>query len=127
MTSTPRAHFAGERYLTLETYRKNGTPVRTPLWFAQAGDVLYVYSLAATGKVKRIRRNPRVRVAPCTFRGRPTGAWVEATARIEDAEGAARGHQLLRQKYGWQKALGDLGNRLRPRQRVVLTIHVTSG
>ena len=126
MTSGKLAQFAGERYLNLESYRKNGKPVRTPLWFAQEGDALYVYSLANTGKVKRIRRNPRVQVAPCTFRGRPKGSWVEATARIEDAEGAARGHQLLRQRYGWQKALGDLGNRLWPRERVVMTIRVAS-
>ena len=126
MTSDKLAQFGGEKYLNLESYRKNGKPVQTPLWFAQEGDALYVYSLASTGKVKRIRRNARVRVAPCTFRGRPTGSWVEATARIEGAEGAARGHRLLRRKYGWQKALGDLGNRLWPRERVVMTIHVAS-
>lgn len=126
MTSGRLAQFGGEKYLNLESYRKNGTSVQTPLWFAQEGDVLYVYSLASTGKVKRIRRNARVRVVPCTFRGRPTRTWMEATARIENAEGAARGHQLLRQKYGWQKALGDIVSRVWPRERVVMTIHVAS-
>jgi PPOX class probable F420-dependent enzyme len=127
MTSDKLAQFVGAKYLNLESYRKNGTPVQTPLWFAQEGDALYVYSLASTGKVKRIRRNAQVRVAPCVFRGQPTGEWVEATASIEDAEGAARGHRLLRQKYGWQKALGDIVNRLWPRERVVMTIDLSPG
>jgi PPOX class probable F420-dependent enzyme len=70
MTSGSLVQFAGEKYLNLESYRKNGTPVQTPLWFVQEGERLYVYSLAKTWKVKRIRRNPQVRVAPCTFRGR---------------------------------------------------------
>jgi PPOX class probable F420-dependent enzyme len=119
--------FNGKKYLNLETYRKTGAAVRTPLWFAQdeaeAEGVLYVYSEAGSGKVKRIRNNPRVRVVPSDLRGNPQGEWVEARAEILDAAGAARGHQLLRQKY-LLKRVGDFFGRLRQRQHAVMAIRL---
>jgi PPOX class probable F420-dependent enzyme len=114
--------FAHEKYLNLETYRKTGTPVATPVWFAEAHGMLYIYSRADAGKVKRIRQNPTVRIVPCDARGHPKGAWVEAKARILDARGAVRGHTLLNQKYGWMKRIGDAFSWLRRRQRVVIAI-----
>jgi PPOX class probable F420-dependent enzyme len=117
------AQFAGKKYLNLETYRKSGAAVRTPLWFAEEEGVLYVYSEAGAGKVKRIRNDPRVRVVPSDLRGNPQGEWVEARAEILDAEGAARGHQLLRQKY-LLKRVGDFFGRLRRREHAVMAIRV---
>jgi uncharacterized protein len=114
--------FAHQKYLNLETYRKTGVPVATPVWFAEANGTFYIYTLAHAGKVKRIRNNPKVRIVPCDARGHPTGEWVTAQARILDAHGAARGHQLLNQKYGWMKRLGDVVSRLRRRERVVIAI-----
>ncbi|MGH9576862.1 MAG: pyridoxamine 5'-phosphate oxidase family protein, partial [Terriglobales bacterium] len=70
------AQFAGHKYLNLETYRRSGEEVLTPVWFAQDGRVFYIYSLADAGKIKRIRRKPRVRIAPCNFRGDLLGTWV---------------------------------------------------
>ena len=118
------AQFAGQKYLNLETYRRNGRPVATPVWFAEEHGTFYIYSLAHAGKVKRIRRNPHVRIVPCDMRGNPKGDWVDATARILDEDGAAQGHQLLNQKYGWIKRVGDVVSRLRRRQRVVIAIDV---
>ena len=119
------AQFRGRKYLNLETYRKSGAAVRTPLWFAQdeAEGVLYAYSLADSGKVKRLRNNPRVRVVPSDMRGTPQGEWVEARAEILDAAGAARGHQLLRQKYV-MKRLFDLLGRFRGRRHAVMAIRL---
>ena len=114
--------FAHQKYLNLETYRNSGKPVATPVWFAEAHGTFYIYSLAHAGKVKRIRHNPRVRIVPCDVRGNPKGEWVDATARILDEHGAARGHQLLNQKYGWMKRIGDAVSRLRRRPRVVIAI-----
>jgi PPOX class probable F420-dependent enzyme len=93
------AQFARAKYLNLETFRKTGVGVRTPVWFAQdvvaATTVFYVYSEAGAGKVKRIRNNPKVRVAPCTMRGEVRGGWIDGRARLcEDGE-AAHGQQLL--------------------------------
>lgn len=116
-------HFVGEKYLNLETYRKSGTPVRTPVWFAAEDGALYVYSLAGAGKVKRIRNNQRVRIVPCTVRGRPKGDWVEARARIVEQAEAEYGHRLLNKKYPL-KRIGDWFSRLRRRKQAVIAITV---
>ncbi|MFY9557351.1 MAG: PPOX class F420-dependent oxidoreductase [Blastocatellia bacterium] len=116
--------FAGQKYLNLESYRKTGAAVATPVWFAQDGGEMYIYSLANAGKVKRIRNNPRVRVIPCDMRGNPNGEWVEAHARILDAGEAARAHRLLDQKYGWMKKLGNFYSKLMKRERTAFAIRL---
>jgi PPOX class probable F420-dependent enzyme len=116
--------FAEQRYLNLETYRRTGQPVTTPVWFAIERDIIYVYTLADAGKVKRIRNNPRVRIAPCDARGALKGTWVEATARIVDDSEAARAHALFIAKYGWLKRLADLFRKIRPKPRAVIAISV---
>ena len=83
--ANPFAAFEGQKYLSLETFRKNGEGVRTPIWFAAEKDggaaVLYIYTIADTGKVKRIRNNPRVRIAPCDMRGNVTGGLGRGAGR----------------------------------------------
>ncbi len=116
--------FARAKYLNLETFRKSGVGVRTPVWFAQEGAVFYLYSAPDAGKVKRIRNNPKVRVAPCDMRGNLRGAWVEGRARICAAEEAARGQEMLRKKYGFLKVAGDFFSRLRGRTQTVLAIQI---
>jgi PPOX class probable F420-dependent enzyme len=123
MSTKSLAQFADQKYLNLETYRKTGQPVATPVWFAEANGTLYMYSLANAGKVKRIRNNSRVRIVPCDMRGQPKGEWVEAKARILDEREAALGHKLLNDKYGWMKRIGDAFSKLRQRQRVVIAIN----
>ena len=139
----PIAQFADAKYLNLETFRKTGIGVCTPVWFAQElgppsrtgvvrdgveeNSVLYIYSAPDAGKVKRIRNNPKVRVAPCTFRGDLRGAWVDARASICESSEAAHGQDLLRRKYGWLKILGDYFSRLRGHNQVVIAIHLDQG
>lgn len=121
----PFTSFVGEKYLSFESYRKNGAAIRTPMWFAEGDGVLYVYSLADAAKVKRVRNNPRVRIAPCDVRGKVKGEWVDATATILDETGAARGHECLNAKYGWMKRLGDFFSvRVRHRKRAVMAIRL---
>ena len=122
MHSPHLTSFVTQKYLNLESFKRDGTPVQTPVWFAEEHGVLYVYTLANAGKVKRIRRHLRIRLAPCTMRGTVIGPWVEAEATIVDAATAAHGHALLRQKYGWLKGIGDLCSRLLHRERVVIAI-----
>lgn len=124
MANEKLAQFADEKYLNLESFRKNGTPVQTPMWFAQEGGVLYVYSLANAGKVKRIRNNPLVRVTPCTVRGKVKGTWVEAKARMLDGAEAERGNKLLTGKYGLAKRIGNLFRKIMKREHAVMAIHV---
>ena len=92
------------RYVSLTTYRKDGTPVATPVWLVGYEDGVAVWTNAGTGKVKRMRRNPAVTLAPCTFRGRVTGDPVAGRARQLSAEDNARVQALIRRKYrlqGW--------------------------
>jgi hypothetical protein len=93
--------FARQKYLSIESYRKNGAAVRTPVWFAQEGETLYVWTRADSGKAKRIRREGRIRIAPCTASGALLGEWVEAHATA-DASSEALDHvqALMRRKYG---------------------------
>ena len=126
----PFQSFAGHKYLNLETFRKTGEGVRTPVWFAaahsetedEASEKLYVYTIGNTGKLKRIRNNPRVRIAPCHLRGRLLGDWVEARAEILQGEEAARGMRLLNRKYAPWKQLLDFFASFRRRQRIVFAI-----
>jgi PPOX class probable F420-dependent enzyme len=124
MSNEKISQFAGQKYLNLETYRKNGNAVATPVWFAEDAGVLYIYSLANAGKVKRIRNNPRVRVMACDMRGKPKGEWVEGVARILDPAGAARAHRLLDKKYGWMKKIGSLYSKLMKRERAAIAIEL---
>ena len=124
MSTNGLTQFANQKYLNMETYRKTGKPVATPLWFAEENGTLYIYSLANAGKVKRIRNNPTVRIVPCDMRGKPKGEWVEAKARILDERGATLGHNLLIKKYGWMKRIGDVFSKLMQRKRVVIAIDI---
>jgi hypothetical protein len=63
--SNPYKPFEKQKYLNIETFRKNGEGVRTPVWFVQDGEVLYARTIANSGKVKRIRNNGQVKIAPC--------------------------------------------------------------
>jgi len=124
MKADKLSQFAGEKYLNIESYRKSGKAVGTPVWFAEDGGQLYIYSLADAGKVKRIRNNPVVRVAPCDFRGNLKGEWAEARARILDSDEATRGHRLLDQKYGMLKKAGNIFSTIMKRNRVVIAIEL---
>ena len=99
--------FAGTKYLNMETFRKSGEGVRTPLWFAEGDGVMYARTFERTGKVKRLRREPRVRVVPSDARGTPEGEWVDAEARIVQpgSDEAKRANRLLNRRYGLMKRL----------------------
>ncbi|HSF24397.1 MAG TPA: PPOX class F420-dependent oxidoreductase [Blastocatellia bacterium] len=122
MTTSAPGRFSNEKYINLESYRKTDAPVRTPVWFAEDGGLLYVYSLADAGKVKRIRNNPRVRVAPCDMRGNLRGDWVNAQARILDGPEADNANRLLDEKYGLIKRIGNLTSNLLGRKRAFIAI-----
>jgi PPOX class probable F420-dependent enzyme len=106
----PRAHYnmrmapipaeiRGQRYLTIATFRKTGVPVYTPIWFAEDGDKLYFMTNSKLGKVKRIRNNPQVKIAPSTIRGKITGPEFPASVRLMRPEEYARVRQLINAKY----------------------------
>jgi len=89
----------GQKYISLATFRRNGSAVSTPVWFGDDDNRLYVMTRNDSGKYKRIRNNPRVQVAPCTVRGKVTGPAFGATARLLPQDDWARARQLIRKKY----------------------------
>jgi len=113
------ASFRGQKYLNLETFRKTGAGVKTPVWFAADPGTdlsstearLYAYTMGESGKVKRIRNNGRARVAPCNARGKVTGEWVDAKAQIISGSEAAHADALLNKKYWpWKQLLNFFGS-----------------
>lgn len=89
----------------LVTYRRDGTAVATPVWAARGGAALFVRSERSSGKLKRLRRDARLLVAPCTVRGKPLGAPMEARARILDRAEEAPAEAALAVRYGVGRAL----------------------
>lgn len=126
-TTTSRADAAvtrlqGYRFLNLTTFRKNGVPVVTTVWFAQANDKVYVWTAKNSGKVKRIRNTPTVQIAPSTHLGRPRGPVIKATARILPVLEQQAAQQVMDAKYGWQKQFFALIWRLQGREQVYIEI-----
>jgi uncharacterized protein len=89
----------------LVTYRRDGTPVPTPVWAASAGGRLYVRSERSSGKVKRLRNDARLLVAPCTVRGKPLGAPLEARALVLPSAHEPIGERALARRYGLGREL----------------------
>ena len=95
------AQFADQSYLSLQTYRKNGEAMPTPVWFVQDGEKFYVRTFAGSGKVKRIQNNPNVQIMPCGQQGELLGTWVAAQAHeIQDEATFSLVRSLLIAKYG---------------------------
>jgi len=103
----------GKKYAILETFKKSGEGVPTPVWFGLANGRFYVSSERDVWKIKRIRNNPRVRVAPSNARGKPLGPAVTGTARIiESADGAAA-EAAIAANYGASRRIYEgVGHRL---------------
>ncbi len=116
-----------ERYINLATFRRSGVAVETPVWFALSGDRFYVFSEARAGKVKRLRNDVRIRLAPCNMRGQVHGDWIDGRGgRVEDAATIEAAYAALRRKYGWQMRLADFFSRLSGRidKRAILELEV---
>jgi PPOX class probable F420-dependent enzyme len=87
------------RYLSVTSYKRDGRGVATPVWFVQRDGTLLVQTEAASGKVKRVRRDPQVLVAVCTASGRLRGEQVPAMAEILPDSGTAAAERLIADKY----------------------------
>jgi PPOX class probable F420-dependent enzyme len=93
--------FEKQQYLNIETLRKSGQAVKTPVWFVQDGETFFVWTQANAGKAKRIRNNGAVRIAPCTSSGEVLGEWLPAHAQTNEApEAISNLEKLMKKKYG---------------------------
>jgi PPOX class probable F420-dependent enzyme len=98
--------FTKKKYLNLETFRRNGESMKTPVWFVQEGETIYVRTVANSGKVKRIRNNAQVNIVPCKVDGTVVGDWVPAVAfEMIDPELDQKVDKLLDKKYGLMKKI----------------------
>jgi|SRR5919197_747628 PPOX class probable F420-dependent enzyme len=89
----------GQKYFSLATFRKSGVAVYTPVWFAESNGKLYVKTRNDSGKFKRIRNNPTVRVAPCNIRGKITGPEFTGRARILPTAEWKQAQAAINRKY----------------------------
>jgi PPOX class probable F420-dependent enzyme len=112
-------------FALVTSYRKDGRPVPTPVRVVRDGDALAVWTVAGSGKVKRIRRSGTVQIGPCDLRGKPTGDQVPGYAIILGAAGTARIRALLRQKYGPLARITLWGSRLRRGVAGTVAIRIT--
>ncbi|MET8946127.1 PPOX class F420-dependent oxidoreductase [Streptomyces sp. NPDC004542] len=125
MDDSSLERLAAGKYLLFTSYRKDGTPVATPVWVVRDGAALGVWTAADSWKVKRVRRRADVLVGPCDMRGRPTGDQVPGTAEIGDAATTERYRGLIARKYGIAGRLTLLGSRLRRGREGTVGITVT--
>ena len=108
MSASRLEELAKHKYINLETYKKSGQPVRTPVWFMVDNNLLYVVTSADTGKAKRLRNNPSIRIVPSTYNGEPKGEWIDGKARFAEGSEAERAIQLRKKKYGLQARLAGM-------------------
>jgi uncharacterized protein len=125
--STELDRLGDEKYVLLTTFRKDGRAVSTPVWAARDGDALDVWTAPDAGKVKRIRRDGTVRVAPCDRRGKPTGEAADAHAVVLPRAETEHALDLIRAKYGLLAKILIAGGRLRRGPDTAAALRVTFG
>ena len=118
------AEFDGQKYISLETFKKNGQGVKTPIWFVLYKNAFYVYTEADSWKVRRIRNNPRVRVAVCNMRGRIKGPWLDATASPVEGDERLAADRLLDRKY-FLKWVFNFLSRINRHKRAMIKIEAS--
>jgi PPOX class probable F420-dependent enzyme len=90
-----------QKYISLETYRKNNQPVKTPVWFVIKDNLVYVITREQTGKVKRLRNNLQVKFALCSMKGKITGEWISGSAKILSEQETKEAVMMRDKKYGF--------------------------
>ena len=97
--------FLDQKYINLETYKKDSTPIRTPVWFVIDNNLIYIITRDSTGKVKRLKNNQNVQIVPCSFKGKPKNGWVKGKAEKITGQEADKAIKLRKKKYGMSARL----------------------
>ena len=100
--------FSEQKYINLETYKSDNTPIKTPVWFVIDNDLIYIITRESTGKVKRLKNNQNVRVVPCSFKGEIKNEWVNGKAQKVTGSEADNVIKLRKKKYGFAVRLSGL-------------------
>lgn len=115
--------FPNEKYIALETLRKNGDAVMTPVWFVEHDDLIWVVTREFTGKVKRLRNNSKVRIAVSNFSGKPKGKWFSGQADIVQGDLSKTVISIRNKKYGFMAKLIGIFSAKKGKY-VVFSIHL---
>ena len=110
------------RYINIETLKKNGSVVRTPIWFIIYEGIIFFRTDSKSGKVKRIRNNPNVRIAPCDIRGNIKGTWFDGKAKFADTKESSIAFSMIDKKYGFLTALIRSFNKIRGTNPIAMSI-----
>ena len=127
MSTADAIPFADAKYVNLRSFRRDGSPVDTPVWFAALDGRVVIFTDGTSYKVKRIRRNAKVELARCDARGGLLGPWLPGEARTVESDPAlvARSYAALNAKYGWMMRLGTVFSTLAGRVKRRLILEVT--
>lgn len=124
MSDNKLQQFKEQRYLALESYRKDGTAVSTPMCFIVENNVLYLRTNCKSWKVKRLLKNSRVRVVPSDPGGKPLGKWVEAKTQLFDLGEMEWVYQRFKQKYRLEQHVVNLMIKLRKLHYIVVAVRL---
>lgn len=98
---------ANQKYINLQTYRKNNSPINTPVWFVISHDKIYIVTREFTGKIKRIKNNNKVKIAICSISGELKGGWISGRANFTSEDETVKAVKLIHRKYGlWSRIVG---------------------
>ncbi len=100
--------FSEQKYVNLETYKKDNTPVKTPVWFVIDNGLVYIITRESTGKVKRLKNNQNVRIVPCSFNGETKNEWIKGKAQKITGSEADKAIELRKKKYGFSARLVEV-------------------
>ena len=98
--------FIDQKYLSLETYKRDNTPIQTPVWFVTDKEQFYITTKETTGKVKRLRNNQNARIAVCSMKGDIKSNWVDVgLEKISEESNVEKIVKLRKKKYGFSARL----------------------
>nr|AIF18258.1 pyridoxamine 5'-phosphate oxidase family protein [uncultured marine thaumarchaeote KM3_82_C03] len=100
--------FSEQKYINLETYKRDNTPIKTPVWFVIDKGLVYIITRESTGKVKRLKNNQNVRIVPCSFKGEIKSEWVNGKAQKIMGSEADKVIKIRKKKYGFAVRLSGL-------------------
>ena len=122
MSEDKLSQLSSFKYINIETLKKNGSVVRTPIWFIIHEGVIFFRTDSKSGKVKRIRNNPHVRIAPCDIRGNIKGTWFDGNAKFADTKESSMVFSMIDKKYGFLTALIRSFNKIRGTNPIAMSI-----
>jgi PPOX class probable F420-dependent enzyme len=122
MSEDKLSNLSNFKYINIETFKKTGSGVRTPIWFIIYQGIVYFRTDSKSGKVKRIRNNPHVMIAPCDIRGNLRGIWYDGKAKFADSKESSIVFSMIDKKYGFLTALIRSFNKIRGTNSIAMAI-----